>query len=52
MIESQIIDGQEAAVMYLTDAFEPTDKDSAKLVKVVFDDGRTLWLVPQADEDD
>lgn len=39
MIQQQTIDGRKATVAYLTDNFEPADKDSATLLKVMFDGG-------------
>jgi len=48
MIEKQTIDDRKAAVAYLTKDLEPADKDAAELIKVVFDDGETLWLTPPA----
>ena len=50
MIESTYIDGKPALVAYLTRDLEPADADAAELVKVLFKDGRSMWLVPQADE--
>jgi hypothetical protein len=47
MIERQTIKGREATVAYITDDFEPTTKGKATLVKVIFDDGDTLYLVPK-----
>ena len=46
MIERQTIDGREATIAYLTAAFEPAGKDDAALVKVIFDDGEQMFLVP------
>lgn len=46
MIEKQTIKGRPATVAYLTENFEPAQKAEAKLIKVVFDDGETLWLTP------
>lgn len=50
MIERQKIDGREATVAYLTAEFGPTEKDDAELVKVIFDDGETIFVAtPRAD---
>jgi hypothetical protein len=47
MIERQTIGGRDATVAYLTSGFEPTTTDAAQLVKVIFDDGETLFLRPE-----
>jgi hypothetical protein len=44
MIERQTIDGREATVAYLTEDFEPAEKDDADLIKIIYDDGETAWL--------
>lgn len=49
MIERVELDGRTANVAYLTATFSPADKDDAELVKVIFDDGETLILVPSSD---
>jgi hypothetical protein len=46
MIEQTQIDGQTATVAYLNDDMEPVDKDAATLVKVIFEDGRRVFMVP------
>lgn len=46
MIKREKVDGKEATVVYLNDKFEMADEDSATLVKVIFDDGRILFLKP------
>lgn len=52
MIEEQTIDGKKAHVVYLDDALNPVDnKRDATLVKVLFADGETAWLVPSRDSD-
>lgn len=51
MIQQQTIDGRKATVAYLTSGFEPTDEDSAALVKVMFDDGGVHFLTPPPRED-
>jgi hypothetical protein len=48
MIERQEVGGRPAVVAYLTAKFEPTDKDAAQIVKVVFDDGEIRFLVPSS----
>jgi hypothetical protein len=50
MIERQTIAGREATVAFLNNDFEPATKDEATLIKVVFDDGHHLWLVPRAED--
>lgn len=48
MIETTEVNGRKAVVNYLTDQFEPTDKDKADLVKVTFlDTGERLFLKPK-----
>ncbi len=49
MIERQKIDGREATVAYLTTEFAPAEKDAAELVKVIFDDGETIFLSTSVD---
>jgi hypothetical protein len=46
MIERQTIDGREATVAYLDNKFKPATKDTATLIKVIFDDGQVLFLTP------
>jgi hypothetical protein len=46
MIERQTVEGRAATVAYLNDKFGPVDKATASLVKVIFDDGAVLFLVP------
>lgn len=48
MIEQQIVDGQQATVAYLNDDFELVDKAAATLIKVRFESGRVLFLIPEA----
>lgn len=48
MIERQIVEGKAAMVAYLNDKFEPVDKVTASLVKVIFDDGDVVFLTPAA----
>lgn len=47
MIERQKVHGDPATVSYMTDEFTLVPKDKATLVKVVFDDGRVLFLRPE-----
>lgn len=46
MIERQTIDGRLATVIYLTNDFQPADKQSATLIKLWFDDGDVVFLTP------
>jgi hypothetical protein len=46
MIERQTIDGRAATVAYLYDGFEPADKRDFDLVKIIFDDGQTVFASP------
>lgn len=45
MIERTEVSGRPATVAYLDDDFKPVDKDKATLVRVIWDDGNTAWLV-------
>lgn len=47
MIARETIDGRKATVAYMTRRFEPADKAEAELVKVRFDDGEVVFLVPR-----
>jgi len=47
MIVKQEIDGRQATVMYLTQNLKPASENEAELVRVVFEDGESLWLVPE-----
>jgi len=47
MIKRQKIDGKQASIAYLKDGFVPCGEEEATLVKVVFDDGKTIWLAPK-----
>lgn len=51
MIEDAIIDGRKAKVAYLTREFEPVSPERAELIKVIFDDGGSMFLVPVADQE-
>jgi hypothetical protein len=44
MIERQTIDGRPVTVGYLDQGFSPTDKDTAEIVKLSYDDGETNFL--------
>jgi hypothetical protein len=44
MIERQTIDGREATVQYLNEDLTPSNDRNAPVVRVVFDDGESLWL--------
>ena len=47
MIKRETINGRQATVCYMLDDFTPVDTPAeATLVKVVFDDGNVLFLVP------
>jgi len=47
MIERAEVNGQKATVVYLSEAFEPVDRERADLIKVIFDDGRIVFLHPR-----
>lgn len=49
MIERQTIDGREASVAYLDDAFTPADRTTATFIKVLFDDGEMAILAATPD---
>lgn len=47
MIEHTEINGRKATVSYLGDGFVPVDhKEIATMIKVVFEDGESMFLVP------
>lgn len=46
MIERTTVNGRPATVTYLKAGFSPADRQAAELIKVVFDDGEALFLVP------
>ena len=46
MIEHQMIDGRNALVVYMNEKFEPSEKDSAVLIKVIFENGERIFLTP------
>lgn len=52
MMEYQTIDGRKATIIYLGKDFSPVDKEDAVLIKIVYDDGDTAWLVSSKAEDD
>lgn len=52
MIERQVVQGRPATISYMTDNFEPSSKDAATLIKVVFDDGEVLFLTPKVQHAD
>lgn len=43
MIERATIDGRQATVAYFKAAFEPTTREDATAVKVLFDDGEVRF---------
>jgi len=47
MIERQTIDGKEAIVAYFTADLQPTDKDKAAMVKIIYEDGKHVWEMMQ-----
>lgn len=46
MIERVTIDGEEASAIYLNSGFEPVDKSEATLVKLLFDNGKIMFMYP------
>jgi len=44
MIERQTIDGRECTVAYITQDFQPADKDNWELAKIIFDDGEVVFV--------
>lgn len=44
MIRQEIIDGRAATLSYLSNAFEPANEETAQLIKIVFDDGESVFL--------
>jgi len=51
MIERIEISGRMATVCYLTEDFQPADKDSSTLLKVRFDDGEVAFMTLAEDGD-
>ena len=50
MIERETLEGVGAFVQYLTNDFQPVErKEDAQMIYVVFDDGRSMYLVPPAE---
>ena len=47
MIERVTIDGEEAYAAYVNKDFEPVDKDKATLVKLIFDNGKVMFVYPR-----
>lgn len=43
MIERQTINGREATVAYLTQDWQPADRDNWYLVKIIYDDGEVVF---------
>jgi len=53
MITQEEINGRKASVQWLNDDFEPVDnQDDATIIRVLFDDGETMWMVPDNGEED
>ena len=43
MIEHTEIDGRGVTIAYLLDDFTPADKDTATMVKMIYDDGEVSF---------
>lgn len=53
MIERKEVDGRMANVQYLDGELQPVDKADADIIKVVWDDGESVWLdAPGSDEEE
>jgi hypothetical protein len=48
-IERTTVEGRKATVAYILDDFTPTTPDKATLIKVLFDDGDILFVIPARD---
>jgi hypothetical protein len=48
MIEQTMVGGQPAVVAYLKDDFEPGTPDDYDMVKITFQDGRSMWARPKS----
>lgn len=46
MIEETEIDGRHALIAYISEDFQPATRDSADMLKVIFDDGEVLFTLP------
>jgi hypothetical protein len=44
MIEKTIIDGKKASIQYLSGYREPSDKENAKFIQIMFDDGGSAFV--------
>lgn len=53
MIRRETIDGREASVAYMDGHMFPVDDPrDADLIKIIFDDGETLWAMPSYEDDE
>ena len=51
MITEETVEGQKVIVAYMKDDFTPAGKEDPTLVKVIFEDGRVVFGVPQEKQD-
>lgn len=53
MIRRETIDGRAATVGYFTKDRKPVDNvEDAELIRILFDDGESQWLIPKGKEDE
>lgn len=52
MIERTEFDGRPATICYVDDDFVPCPIDQATMLRVLFDDGDTMWLMRVPGNDD
>jgi hypothetical protein len=51
MIENTVVNGRKATVAYIKRDFTPATKETAEMVKVIFDDGEVIFgVVPPKSE--
>lgn len=45
-LEESVVDGKPCILAYFDDAFETCEKAVATLIKVIFEDGSNMFVVP------
>jgi hypothetical protein len=46
-VKKVVKDGHEALVAYVDDNFNPVEYEDAKMMHIWFDNGDSMWAVPQ-----
>jgi len=52
MIEHTVFNGRPATLCWVDDDFVPCSKDKATMLRVLFDDGATMWLHRAPDDEE